>query len=466
MKLECSICGREYDYNKLYLECPYCKGNLVFKYDKEYNERFLTQPTCSIWRYSLLPFKDGNYISMGEGCTPQYIADNLSRALGFNGILIIKNEAANPTGSFIDRGVSIAITHAYKNNFRRVATASPGNLGASLAAYAAKAGMDALVYIPTNIETGKLYQILMYNAEAVSIENLEEGFERTKELLLEGYYPLLPNNPYYIEGLKTISFEILEGLGWMAPDTLITPMGSGALIYSMYKGFREAFEYGLVDNIPRFIGVQVKGYSPIVDRILGEELTESDKAIPELSIVPPMNMPLAMEAIKDSGGNAIRVDYSDVLEALKLLSRYEGVLVEVAAASTIAVLKELRAELSGEKVLIVLTGEGLKDPVTVRELTKGVRRRLGLDVSEVSRIGRTKLKILNAIKSGHDYGYSIWRYLSSHGINIKLPTIYQHLNELERLGLVKLKSRIGLTRQKAVYVLTKKGEELTRLFPE
>ena len=256
-------------------------------------------------------------------------------------------------------------------------TASPGNLGASVAAYAAKAGMDALVYIPVNIEAGKLYQILMYNAEALSIDNLDEGFEKAKELLSNGYYPLLPNNPYYIEGLKTISFEILEGLGWREPDILITPMGSGALIYSIYKGFKEALKYGLIDRIPRFIGVQVKGYSPIVDRILGEESSEKDKAIPELSIVPPMNMPLAMEAIEESGGNAIRVDYDDVLEALKLLSRYEGLLVEVAAASTIAVLKELRDELRGETVLTVLTGEGLKDPVTVRELTRGVRRRCG-----------------------------------------------------------------------------------------
>jgi len=128
--------------------------------------------------------------------------------------------------------------------------------------------------------------------------------------------------------------------------------------------------------------------------------------------------------------------------------------------------RELRAELKGKTVLAVLTGEGLKDPVTVRELTKGVRRKLGLDIGEVSRIGRTKLKILNAIREGYNYGYSIWRYLLSYGIDIKLPTIYQHLNELERLGLVKLKSRVGLTRQKAVYVLTKKGEELSRLFPD
>jgi threonine synthase len=234
----------------------------------------------------------------------------------------------------------------------------------------------------------------------------------------------------------------------------------------LYKGFKEVLECDLIDKLPRFIGVQVKGYSPIVDRILGEESIESDKAIPELSIVPPMNMPLAIKAIKESGGIAIRVDYDDVLEALKLLSMYEGVLVEVAAASTIAVLRKLRDKINSETVLTVLTGEGLKDPVTVRELTKGVRRRLGIDIGEISRIGRTKLKILSGIREGYNYGYSIWRYLSSHGINIKLPTVYQHLNELEKLGLVKLKKRIGLTRQKAVYVLTKKGEELSKLFPE
>lgn len=464
MKLKCSVCGREYDADNVLLECPYCRGNLIFKYDDEakYGENIILEKLYSIWRYNILPLNWEEGVSMGEGMTPLNKASNLSTAIGFKGNLLLKNEAMNPTGSFIDRGVSVTISHALLKGYERVVTASPGNLGASLSAYAAKAGMKTLIYIPHNIESGKLYQILMYKGDVVRVKNLEEGVEKARKLFDDKYYPVFPNNPYYFEGVKTIAYEVIERLGWRSPDLVITPMGSGALIYSIYKGFKEALDMGIVDNIPRLVGVQVRGSSMIVDRLLGETQDDYGESIPELSLKSPLNMNLAIKAIKDTGGTALKISYEEAVKGLEMLSEKEGILVEIAAASTIAGLSGVITEYDVDTVVCILTGEGLKDPVTVRELTNKVRRGIGIGYGEISRIGRTKLRILRAVEDGYNYGYVVWKHLGREGVKITLPTVYQHLLELEKMRLIKLVSKIGLTKEKSIYRLTRRGREVLR----
>ena len=462
MKLKCSVCGREYPSERVLLECPYCRGNLIFKYDDEYKKNLVSENLRSIWRYSILPLSWENSVSLGEGMTPLDKASNLSTSIGFKGKLFLKNEAMNPTGSFIDRGVSVVVSYALSHGYKKVVTASPGNLGASLSAYAAKAGMESLIYIPHNIESGKLYQILMYKGNVVTMKDLEEGFETAKKLFNNEYYPVFPNNPYYFEGVKTIAYEIIEELDWRSPDLIITPMGSGALIYSIYKGFKEALNMRIIDNMPRLVGVQVRGSSIIADRLLGEEQDNDGESIPELSLKTPLNINLAIKAIKDTRGTALKISYEDVVKGLEILSEKEGVLVEIAAASTIAGLDKAIAEYDADTVVCILTGEGLKDPVTVRELTKKVRKRVGIGYGEISRIGRTKLKILRGIEDGYNYGYTLWKYLGREGVKISLPTIYQHLLELEKMGLIKLVSKTGLTKEKSIYQLTGRGRNVLK----
>ncbi len=463
MYLECSVCKRRYPIRYDYFRCPICRSTLVVRYeDIEYREGLFLNGSKGVWRYRLIPVGYKYAISLGEGSTYLQKADRLAREIGVSCELYLKNEAMNPTGSFIDRGVSVAISYAYYNGFKKVSTLSPGNLGASIAAYASKAGMESRIFIPSNIESGKLYQILMYGGNVYMVQNIESELDRVLSSINEGYYPILPNNPLYLEGVKTIAYEIAEDLNWRSPDAVVTPMGSGGLIYSIWKGFNELYKLGYIDRLPKMIGVQIKGITPIVDRILGSDDYEETTHVPELSQKIPLNMILAVNAIKDSGGYAYRVEYRDAIKSLLKVARYEGILIEIAAAATLAVLDELE-EMGFNSIVCILTGAGLKDPNTARELTKEVRRKLGVIEEGYIRVGRTKFKILEAIDKGYNYGYSIWKYLLKQGVEIKLPTIYQHLNELEKMGYIQVVSKTGLTRQTTLYTLTSKGKRILKL---
>ena len=462
MRLVCSICGEEYGVEEDIANCPRCKAPLIFEYAlDEYKEDFVDYEVKSIWRYNILP-KGKNLITLGEGNTYLHKSRSLSEELGYEGELFLKDESTNPTGSFVDRGIAVAVSHATNKNFRTVATVSPGNIGASLAAYASKAGLTSLIYTPLNIESGKLYQILMYNGRVYPVQDIERGIEEALERADGDTYLILPNNPYYLEGVKTIAYEIYEDMDRASPDLVVVPMGHGALIFSVWKGFLELKKLGFIDRLPKMVGVQFKGASPIVDRLTGEVSEALSVVAPELSISNPLNMNLALTAIKDSGGFGIRVDYQDAVNALRLLAEKEGLFVELAAASTIPAVKYMLNHTTPKKIVCILTGHGLKDPATIRELTRSIRERLGLDTGERRVIGRTKIEILRAIKDGNSYGYAIWKYLGRRGIAIKLPTIYQHLSELERMGLIKIISKSGLKRQTTIYGLTTRGRYVLR----
>ena len=463
MLLRCSLCKRDFDVKHDLLECPYCNETLFFEYEDEYKRGlYFDKEDKSIWRFNLLPINRKCKVSLGEGYTYMHIARNISKYLKYEGEIYLKDETLNPTGSFVDRGVSIAISSIKCRGYKIVSTISPGNIGASLAAYSSKAGIKAKIYIPSEIERGKLYQVLIYGGETHVIRDIDEGIQYILRMWNENsIYPLLPNNPYYLEGIKTISYEIAEDLNMNIPDVIIVPMGSGGLIYAIWKGFKELHRLELIDKLPRMIGVQVEGASPIVDMILGESIEKSIE-VPELTLSKPLNKILAIEAIKESRGYAIRVEYDKVIQDLRRIANYEGIFVEIAAATTITALEKVLDLINPESILCILTGHGLKDPVTVRELVRNIIRELDVDVFEKRGVGRTKIRILEAILKGETYGYSIWKYLNSRGIKIRLPTVYQHLNELDKMGLIKLVSKRGLGRQMAIYKLTEKGEKLLR----
>ncbi len=460
MRLICSVCKREYSVDADLLHCSICKAPLIFQYEiDEYAGDFMEDGVKSIWRYNILPIDKTRYVTLGEGNTFLHRSLWLPDKLGFRGDIYLKDESTNPTGSFVDRGVAVAVSHAMEKEYNTVATVSPGNIGASLASYASKAGLEALIYTPSNIETGKLYQILMYNGKVSLVSDVESGVEEALISSDEDTYLILPSNPYYLEGVKTMAYEISEDLGWKSPDVVIVPMGNGGLIYSVWKGFTELYMLGLIDRVPKMVGVQFKGISPIVDRLTGVEYESTADAAPELSIANPLNINLAIWAIKDSGGYGVRVEYREAVESMRLLAEKEGLFIELAASSTIPAVKQVLDRESPELIVCILTGNGLKDPTTIRELTRSIRRKLGLEAEERRVIGRTKIEILKAIENGNSYGYAIWKYLGGKGFSLKLPTVYQHLSELERMGLIKMISKRGFKRQTTVYSLTTRGRD-------
>ncbi len=465
MRLYCIFCSKYFDIDSNLIRCDSCNQPLIFRYDDVNSENLIIDSSVkSIWRYGYIPRFNIPPVTMYEGYTSIYLASRLSDYYGFDTNIYLKDESRNPTGSFVDRGVSVAVTYAKYRGYRRIVSASPGNLGVSISAYAAKAGIDSEILVPKNVERGKLYQILMYGGDVGIYESFGYAVSEIYRSFREGdgFYPVMSDNPFYVEGVKTISFEVYEDLRGALPEYIIVPVGNGALIYSIFKGFEELRDMGLIDYVPRLVAVQFKGASRIIDALYGSDGYVFKMYAPEITVDEPLNLEHALYAIRESDGMGLAVDFEDVVESLKLLSTCEGLIVELAAASTITALKDLVEKESPRSVLCILTGHGLKDPATFRELTRSARRRLGVETVHRSAVGRTKLEIIRAIDEGFQYGYSIMKYLRSKGIAVTLPTIYQHLNELEEMGLIRLSKSTGLGRKKSIYVLTEKGRMLLR----
>jgi len=468
-RFECIVCRSRYDISSDFIVCPKCKNTLTITYDYSIikSSDLINHEVKSLWRYKrILPSVDSNCIvSLGEGCTYLHEANNLASSLGLKCRVYLKDETVNPTGSFLDRGVSIAVSYALCKGYDGLVTVSTGNLGASVSAYSAKSGLKSIIYLPSDIDMGKLYQTMIFGADIEVISDLSVGYEKAYNLLSKGYYPILPNNPFFLEGLKTIGYEICEDREWKAPDAIIVPMGHGGAIFAIWKSFKEMKELGLIDKIPRMIGVQIRGVSPIVDYILGEKREIEEAYVSDISISNPLNLEGAVLAIRKSGGLALRVEYNDVMKAIGIIAKNEGIYVEAAAAATVTALINIHDQFADQEVVCILTGLGLKDPLATRELTRSIRLKLGIyEEIEHRRIGRTKVIILEAINKGYNYGYSIWKFIKDLGVDIRLPTIYQHLSELERMGLIKVVTTKGVGRLSTIYTLTKRGIKILQYF--
>ena len=377
---ECVECGSRFGpLEKLYT-CPKCGGLLEIELDldevkKELDRSRMRAEPPSAWKYrAFLPIlDDSKIVSLREGGTPLYRCEKLAREVGVRE-LYVKYEGANPTGSFKDRGMTVGVTKALEFGVRTVACASTGNTAASLAAYAAKAGLRCLILLPSKaVALGKLAQAMIHGGEVISIEgNFDEALELVCRLCAErgDIYLLNSVNPFRPQGQKTIGFEIADQLGWEVPDRVVVPMGNCANIWAIYKGFFEFDSVGLTRGVPRMTGVQAEGAMPIVDAIK----RGLDRFVPvenpetiatAIRIGKPVNGPKALRAIRRSGGTAESVSDGQIVEAQQTLARLEGIGVEPASASTIAGLKklvELGAVDRGERVVCVATGNVLKDP--------------------------------------------------------------------------------------------------------
>lgn len=326
-----------------------------------------------IERYrSRLPVTDATpVVSLKEGNTPLIRADNFVRALGGEFALHLKYEALNPTCSFKDRGMTLAMSRAKERGAQAVICASTGNTSASAAAYAARAGLRCIVLLPHGkIAMGKLAQALMYGATTLAIEgNFDDALRIVRELGETGLVEVVNSvNPVRIEGQKTAAFEICDQLGGRAPDFHFLPVGNAGNITAYWRGFREYHAAGLADRLPRLMGWQAAGAAPIVD---GAPVANPQTVATAIRIGNPASWQGAVAAAQESRGLIRKVTDEEILHAYKLVARTEGILVEPACAAPLAGLIQAvkHGEIPvGSVVTATMTGHGLKDPDTaIRE---------------------------------------------------------------------------------------------------
>lgn len=374
--LKCRECGREYPIEPSYT-CSWCFGPLEVAYDYDairasVSRESIAAGPLSVWRYAdLLPSERQEPVDLGAGFTPLVRAPRLAAELGL-GELWIKNDTLNPTNSFKDRVVSVALSKALEFGFKVVACASTGNLANSVAAHAAHAGLESYVFIPSNLEAGKIVTTAVYGGNLVAVDGNYDDVNRLCAELA-GTYPWAFVNvnvrPYYAEGSKTLAFETAEQLGWQVPDHVVVPIASGSQLTKIHKGFHELFEVGLLDEEPsvRVSGAQALGCSPVATAFLeGSEVikpVKPDTIAKSLAIGNPADGYFAIDAVRNTGGAMAAVTDDEIVDAIRLLARTEGIFAETAGGVTVATLSRLAA--SGvirpdERVVIYITGHGLK----------------------------------------------------------------------------------------------------------
>jgi len=373
--LRCRECAREYPVSPIYT-CEWCFGPLEVAYDYDAIAASVTREKIaagplSLWRYSdLLPVDADAAVDLGTGFTPLVRADRLASALGL-GEVWLKNDTRNPTNSFKDRVVSIALSKALEFGFKVAACASTGNLANSVAAHAARAGLRSFVFIPSNLERAKVVTTAVYGGNVIAIEGNYDDVNRLCAELAGTYHWAFVNvnvRPFYAEGSKTLAYETVEQLGWTLPDRVVSPIASGSLFTKLGRGFQEWLDLGLVEGEqPTFNGAQAEGCSPVATAFAeGWDVCKPqrpDTIAKSLAIGDPADGPYAVEQARRTGGGVDSVSDDEIRSAIKLLAETTGIFTETAGGVTVGVLRKLaeRGELAaGEKVVVYITGEGLK----------------------------------------------------------------------------------------------------------
>jgi threonine synthase len=331
----------------------------------------------SVWRYAdLLPVSREKAVTIAEGGTGLSRAGRISNELGLRE-LFFKFEGQNPTGSFKDRGMTVAITRAVELGARTVLCASTGNTSASMAAYAAKAGLRAVVLIPRGrIAKGKLVQAIVHGAKIIQVEgNFDNALERARAMTSGGRKLYLANsiNPYRVEGQKTIAFEIFEQLNRKIPDFVFLPVGNAGNICALWKGFKELKKVGIANRTPRMIGVQASGAAPIADAFSKgtDEITfwkNPETCASAIRIGAPARWRDALAAARESGGAIVTATDREIVRSQRLLAEYEGIFAEPASATPLAGLikwKRKNEVAETDTVVCIVTGHGLKDQKSV-----------------------------------------------------------------------------------------------------
>lgn len=380
--LRCFNCHTVYPQSRTKYKCDKCNGLLEIQFDLHRIKRptWKNRP-IGVWKYSdLLPIDhEKNIVTLSEGGTGLHRCLRLGKRLGIRK-LFVKNEGENPTGSFKDRGMTVAVSKALELSKKKLVCASTGNTAASLAAYSARAGLDCLVFVPRGkVAEGKMLQVMIHNARVFQIKgDFDKAMKAVAELATNRpeFYLMNSVNPFRLEGQKTLAYETCDQLNSQAPDALVLPVGNGGNISAIWKGFSEFQEIGIVRNRPRMIGVQAEHAAPIAAAVRANR----DKIRPvknpktlatAIRIGSPVNSSKVLRAIAESEGDAETVSDKEILEGQQMLARLEGIFVEPASAASIAGLKKLRQKGTidaSDLTVCVTTGHGLKDPSIVAHL--------------------------------------------------------------------------------------------------
>lgn len=380
--LRCRKCGREYPLGALNL-CDFCFSPLEVSYDyqamaKAVSREKLAAGPPNMWRYRDLLSVEGEVVDIGTGFTPLIKADRLGQELGLDE-LYIKNDCLNPTYSFKDRVVSVATSKAREFGFNTIACASTGNLAASVAAHAAKANMKSYVFIPSDVELGKLVGTAIYNPVLVTVNGSYDDVNRLCSQLVERYnwgFININLRPYYADGSKTLGYEVAEQLGWCAPDCVVAPAGSGLSFTRIWQGLDELAMLGLIEPINTHMYLtQAAGCSPIVNAFEAGTLhvhpVEPHTIATSIAIGNPADGYYALRVTRQSGGAACAVTDDELTAGMKLLAQTEGIFAEAVGGVVIAGLKKLAASgvIKRDQVTVAfITGAGPKTQEIVSDV--------------------------------------------------------------------------------------------------
>jgi threonine synthase len=413
--LKCVNCGTIFPLKTEFFVCPKCgvekiNGISIFlgitevQYDYEaianiVSKELFTKRPFNLWRYrELLGFgKEDTVVTLGEGGTPLIKCRKLAEELGLKK-LWLKNEAQNPTNSFKDRESALAATKALQLGAQHVSCVSSGNAASSLAAYAARAGLNCFVLMPATASKAKICQSAVFGAKTLLIDgSYEEIFELYIEALkgLDIFDCSSGRNRFRPEGDKTIAYEICEQFEWGSPAWIVDNVGNGTHLYGMWKGFKEFRNLGLIEDLPRMVAIGPIGGAPIVkgfkegtalpEAVGGESIAEG------LMSIWSYDAPLALKALRESNGHAEYVTDTEIIEAMRLLARFEGIFAEPSGAACVAgLLKIVKAGIvdQGDEVVCLITGSGLKDLASGKRISNKPIR-IEAKIKEMKRALRT-----------------------------------------------------------------------------
>jgi len=389
--LECTQCGRVFGPEDGRHVCPDHEGIggvLDVQYDQAGAAAAIREGVDdsirTLWKYAPLLPTDGHAVDLGAGGTPLLDAPTLSRELGVT--VRLKDERGNPTGSIKDRASAVLTSRALASDQSVVTCASTGNAAASLAGYAARTGLDCCIFVPADVPEGKAVQPLVYGADVYAVDgSYDDAFSLCRGVSDErGWYDCSAAvNPYAVEGLRTVGHELGEQTRPSVPDWLVYPMGNGCGLAAAWKGLSEFERLGIIDDRPRLLGVQAAGATAIHDRFRattdegatdsspGADSTQADS----IDVRYPHNAVKACRALQESDGETVVVDDDAILDAERMLGHTEGIYAEPASAATLAGLRSAVDEgivSTEETAVLVVTGTGLKDTASARELVDGV----------------------------------------------------------------------------------------------
>ncbi len=381
--LKCRECHRPYPTEPIYV-CEFCFGSLEVDYDydrirEHLSRKKITEGPLNIWRYrELLPIDRNPTVGFHSGFTPLFRSENLAREWGVKELYVKDDSVCHPTLSFKDRVVAVALTKAKEFGFDTVACASTGNLAGSVSANAAFADLGRFIFIPANLELGKVIGSLAYAPNLVAVDgNYDEVNRLCAEIAAKYHWAFVNINirPYYAEGSKTYGYEIAEQLGWRTPKHVVIPVASGSLLTKIWKAFHEFHKLGLIDKVEsKLYAAQAEGCSPVVTAMKnGTGIIRPVKPqtiAKSLAIGNPADGPYACDAVKESGGAGESVTDAEIIEGIKALARTEGIFTETAGGVTVAVAKKLIEQgviPRDESIVICITGNGLKTQEAVSD---------------------------------------------------------------------------------------------------